>query len=139
MLLNFERGPMRSRIVLAVVYAITVIPLFDYFDGLYGGEPIHGDMTLIHTATAGAILFAIAFLASLLALRVGLVCGFAACILSWPFWGFHLIMFIWMAAGGALHHDWEEALASLVLLILSTVYTVVQLQLWFRASKKTPR
>src|SRR4051812_39162779 len=91
---HFKRGPIRSRIISAMVYAVTVIPFFDYFDGLYSGEPIRGDMTLIHTATAGAIVFAIASLTSFWAVPVGLVCGLAASTLSWPFWGLHLIMFV---------------------------------------------
>jgi hypothetical protein len=131
---------MRTRIASAAVYATTAFAFFGFFDGLYAGEPPRGDLTLIHIATAGAILFAVAFLASLVALNLGVGCGFAACVLSWPYWGGVILIrlpwknFPWKNIMDLLlpYSQWTDILASLLMLIISTAYTLVQLWL-FRA------
>ncbi|SPE43034.1 exported hypothetical protein [Candidatus Sulfopaludibacter sp. SbA3] len=69
---------MKRKALSAVVYAIPTFALAEYFDALYGGEPIIFNASLIRIATCGAALFAVACVLSLFSLRSGLICGMIA-------------------------------------------------------------
>ena len=76
---------MKHKVVSALVYGITALDFAEFFDSVYGAGPISPHhIALMHTAIAGAIVFALACLFSLFNLRIGVMCGLAACVLSWP-------------------------------------------------------
>lgn len=127
---------MKQKIISAVIYAATTLALAYFFDGLYGGEPITHHLGLIYAATAGAILFAVACVLSLLSLRFGTVCALAACILSWPLFSGNLftILSVWRSLFSILRHsNWGASLAAVVMLIISSIYSLSRLKLAFRA------
>lgn len=66
------------------MYAVTALTLAAFFDALYGAGPITRHLGPIHLAIAGTVLFAVACALSLFALRIGVVCGLAGAVLSWP-------------------------------------------------------
>ncbi len=126
---------MKQKIVSAFIYAVTTLALAYFFDGFYGGEPSTRHLGLIHAATAGAILFAVACVLSLFSLRLGTVCTLAACILSWPFFSGNLfaILSVWRSLFSILRYsNWGASLAAVVMLIISSAYSINQARLLFR-------
>jgi hypothetical protein len=118
---------MKRKVISAAVYAITAFAFLGYFDGLYGGEPIIYHLGLIHVATAGAILFAVASVLSLLNLKVGIACGIVATILSWPYFAIGIFAVPWSHPFGFVR--WPDTLTATFCLICSTYYSVDQLRL----------
>jgi hypothetical protein len=119
---------MKRKIISVAVYAITAFAFLGYFDGLYGGEPIIYHLRLIHVATAGAILFAVACVLSLFTPRAGIVCGIVAAILSWSNFAVELYWipwsnFLWFAKYR------PDALTAIFCLICSTYYSINQLRM----------
>src|SRR5436305_786544 len=86
---------MKNRPLSILLYAATAVCLGAFFDGLYGGEPIVRHLALIHVATAGAALFAVACLICFFTLRVGSICGLLACGLSWCYFGIEVAAVPW--------------------------------------------
>ena len=82
---------LRQRVPPALVYGITSLALWTWFDTLEGMEPGDGSWLLKHhslprLAIYGTILFAIATVISFVAPRVAAWTALSACILSWPYW-----------------------------------------------------
>jgi hypothetical protein len=128
---------MKQKIISVAIYAITTLALWGFFDGLYGGEPITRHLSLIHAATAGAILFAVACVLSSFSLRFGIACALAACILSWPFFAGELsaILRVWRSLFSVVHYSpWGDRLAAVLMLTISSIYSVVQL--WGRGIRR---
>jgi hypothetical protein len=128
---------MKQKIISLVIYAITTFALAGFFDGLYGGEPIPHRMWLIwvqiYAASAGTVLFAVACVLSPFSLRFGIACALAACLLSWPFFAGQLsaILSVWRSLFSTVHYPaWGDRLAAVLMLILSSIYSVVQLRGW---------
>jgi len=129
---------MRQKIASAVLYATTVLVLAIWFEDVDGMEPgpITGYFGLIQTAIGGMILLAIACLLSLLTERLTIVCGLVACILSWPYFGPLLFGAPWgrlasLIAGLPL---WRDEFAAIVMLVVSSVYSVAQLRSLLRGT-----
>jgi hypothetical protein len=119
---------MKRKIISAAVYAVTAFAFLGYFDGVYGGEPILYHLGLIHVATAGAILFAVATVLSLITLRAGIACGIVAATLSWPYFALELYWvpwsdFVWFAKYR------PDTLTAIFCLICSTYYSINRLRL----------
>ncbi len=119
---------MKRKMISAGVYAITAFAFFGYFDGLYGGEPIIYHLRLIHIATGGAILFAVACVLSLFNLRVGNACGIVAAILSWPYFAIELYWIPWSDLAGLAKYR-PDTLTAIFCLICSTYYSINRLRL----------
>src|SRR5271157_442627 len=125
-----------NKAVSVVIYAVTALALADFFDSLYGAGPVTHYFGLIHTAIAGAILFVVACVFSLFSLRIGIVIALAACILSWPFFAGELlaILRVLPVLFSLVHYSyWGARLASVLMLIVSSVYSLGRLRLMFRA------
>jgi hypothetical protein len=124
---------MKYKIVSALVYGITALDLANFFDSVYGAGPISSNyIGLTHVAIAGAILFAVACLLSLFNLRMGITCGLVACILSWPFFAgeLSLILGVWRGLFSVVGYAyWTARLASVWMLIVSSIYSLSQLRL----------
>ena len=132
--IDVRRVKMKKRILAAVVYVITAVALAGYFDGVYGGEPITRHLGLIHTATAGATLFAVACLLSLFTLRFGVICGLVASILAWPFFGPIMVAIPWGRILQMLPYArWADTLAAILMLTISSIYSLAQLRSLFRS------
>jgi hypothetical protein len=123
---------MRRKIPSAVIFAITVVAFAIWFEDVDGMEPgpITGYIGLIQTAIAGMILLSLACLLSLLTTRVAIVCGLFGCVLSWPYFGPLLFGTPWgrlasLIAGSSL---WRDEFAAIVLLMVTSVYSVAQLR-----------
>jgi hypothetical protein len=127
---------MKPRIISAIINAITTLAFAYYFDSLYGGGGVTSHLALIHTAIVGAILFAVACILSLLNLRFGIACSLVACFLSWPFFAGELSVILgdWQNLLSDLPYaNWKPKLAAVVMLIISSVYSVSRLRFSFRA------
>ncbi len=130
---------MKQKTVSVVIYAITALALAYYFDSLYGAGPVARHLELIHTAIAGAILFVVACVLSVFSLRFGTVCALAACVLWWPFFSSNLfaILSVWRSLFSILHHsNWEASLQSVLMLIISSIYSLSRLRLLLRAPRE---
>jgi hypothetical protein len=125
---------MKKRILSAVVYAITTLAVAGFFDGLYGSAPVTHHLGLIHTAIAGTILYASACLLSLFTLRFGVICGFLASILSWPFFGILVYAIPWRSLAPLLVESptWRDQFAAILMLIIATAFSLEQLWFLFR-------
>ena len=124
----------------AVVYAGTALAFARYVDALYGEHPALPHATLVYAVTAGALLYAIASLLSLFALRFAASCGLVASLLSWPLF--------WLLAGEVPWRqvrdilccsDWAELLTAFAALVASTICSFIQLLLSNRAAAALPR
>jgi hypothetical protein len=127
------------KIISAVIYAITVLAIANYFDCLSGAEPIphspRSTWVLIYAAAAGVILFTTACVLSIFRPRLGIICGLAASILSWPFFAreLWLILRLWHTLFSVIgYYYWDARLASVLMLIASSLYSLSQLRLLFR-------
>jgi hypothetical protein len=118
---------MKHRLVCTLIYAATTFCLGEFFDGLYGGEPIIYHLGLIHVATAGAVLFAVACVLSLFTLRFGIMCGLLAGILSWPYFAIQLSGVPWGNLIWFARYR-PDTLAAIVTLIASSLYSAVHLR-----------
>jgi hypothetical protein len=126
---------MKQKVISAVIYAVTTLALAAFFDGLYGGESLTRHLVLIHVATAGAVLFAVACVSCIFSPRFGIVCALAACILSWPFFSGNLfaILKVWRSLFSVVHYsNWGDSLAAVVTLIISSIYSLSRLPLLFQ-------
>ena len=125
---------MKRRIFSAVIYAITTLALAAFFDGLYRGEPIPRHLAPIYAATAGVALFAVASVLLLFSLRFGAICGLAANVLSWPYFGLQLVTIPWGHVLEVLPYArWAETYAAILVLIISSAYSVSHLRFLLRA------
>jgi hypothetical protein len=123
---------MKQRIPSPVIYLISALALVFYFDALYGG-PVTHRLGTIHAGIAGATLFVVACVLSLFSLRVGLVCGLAASILSWPYFGVLLFVFPWRGVPEILHYAmWGDTLSALLILIIASIYSLSKIGLSLR-------
>jgi hypothetical protein len=122
----------KQRIPSAAVYAITVLALAVWLEDVDGMEPgpITGFFGLIQMAIAGVILLAIACLVSLFAFRLGLVCGLAASVLSWPYFGRLLFAAPWDRLVGLMTGSplWRDQFAAILTLIITTTYSLYRLR-----------
>ena len=128
---------MKQKTISAVIYAATTLALAYYFDALYGGGAVTHHLGLIHIAIAGTILFAVACILSLFSLRLGVLCALAACILSWPFFSGNLyaILRVWRSLFSVVHYaNWGASLAAVLMLIISSIYSLGRLRLLFQAA-----
>jgi hypothetical protein len=124
---------MKQRLLAAIVYLSTAVAQAVFFDGLYGAGPVTHHLTLVHSAIAGAILFAIACPLSLFMSRFGILCGLTASILSWPFFGILLFATPWSSLVSLLVHsaDWRDHYTAIVMLIISSACSVSGLRSLF--------
>lgn len=125
---------MKQKIISAIVYAATSLAFADYFDAFFGAGPISYQWWLkwgvIYAAIVGAVLFAIAALVSLSKVRLGVGCALVACLLSWPFFASELaaILRVWRSVFHVVHYSmWGDRLAAVVMLIVSTIYSLGRL------------
>jgi hypothetical protein len=124
---------MKRKIISAVIYASTAFVLAEWFDALYGGEPLTDYVGLIHLATAGTVLFAAACILSLFTLRVGVVCGLAGGVLSWPYFAIPIPIIPWSKLVSILpYSNWLNVLTAILVLVVSSIYSVSQLRLLLR-------
>ena len=131
MLLN-SGGAMKWRILSAFIYAATAFALWNYFDGYYARDLSRVKAVyifLLHASTAGAWLFAISFALSLFRLRFGIGCGLAAGVLAWPYFCTLLPGIPWRHLIEVLpYSDWLAQYMSILMLIISSVYSMAQLR-----------
>jgi hypothetical protein len=128
---------MKWKVIAALVYAATTLSLWGFFDALYGSGPIIHHLGLIRSAISGAVLFAIACVISLFNLRTGIVCALVACLLCWPFFGGELsmILLVWRSLFSILGYSmWGDRLAAVLMLTLSSVYSLSRLRSLFQVS-----
>ena len=125
---------MKLKVISAAVYAITAFAFLGYFDGLYGGEPIIHYLGLIHVATAGAILLAVASVLSLITLRVGIACGIVAAILSWPDFAIELYRVPWSDFLRFAKYR-PDTPTAIFCLICSTYYSINRLRLLIQGDR----
>lgn len=124
-MLLIRKGKLKHRILSAAIYGITALVLARFFDSLYGSGPVTQQLTAIHTAIVGAILFAFAFVVSLFALRLGVICGLAACILSWPCLGRDMVAIPWRNAIEILPYArWADIFAAILALTISSIFSL---------------
>jgi hypothetical protein len=131
---------MKQKAVSVVIYAFTALALANFFDSLYGAGPITHYLWLIHTAIAGAILFVVATVFSVFSLRIGIACALAACVLSWPFFAGELsaLLGVWRSLFSVVHYSyWGARLESVLMLIISSFYSLGRLRLLFWAPNAT--
>jgi hypothetical protein len=133
-----SNGTIKRGILSAFIYAATTVALAGYLDGYYArdlGTATTGYLLLLHVSTAGACLFAISFVLSFFNLRFSIITALAASILAWPYFG---MLLPWIPWGHLIESlalsDWLDQYISILMLIVSTVYSVVQLRMSFRAS-----
>ena len=129
---------MEGRIQSSVIYAFATLVLANYFDGYYALD-LTGTrrlaLSLLHISTAGACLFAVAFVLSLFNLRSGIVCGLAASALAWPYFGMVLPQIPWRNLIDVLpYSDWLALYAAILILTVSTAHSVVRCRILFRAA-----
>ncbi len=125
---------MKQKILSAVIYATTALALAQFLDGLYAGEPITHHRALIHLAIAGTILFAAACILSLFTLRVGVVCGLAGGILSWPCFAVGMTAIPWRSVVSIFSYsNWSFVLTSILALVVSSAYSVNRLRVLLRS------
>ena len=120
---------MAQKLLAALVYGVTGVSFGSFFEALYAGEPIAFHLTLIHLATAGAVLFAVACFVCLFSLRLGGVLGVFARLFSWPFLGIELAAFPWRNLIWAVHYR-PETLSALVTLTLSSICSMARISLF---------
>lgn len=121
---------MKRRILSVLIYATTAFALAEFLDGLYGAGPVTHHLALIHLAIAGTILFAAACILSLFTLRVGVVCGLGGVVLSWPYFALQMPAIPWGSLISILPHaNWVDLLTAILVLVVSSVYSVNQLQI----------
>src|ERR1700722_9692415 len=89
---------MKKRIISTAIYVSTALALWNIFDIRDGLEPPKVPPTvlmkhLFQISIAGIILFAVAAILSAFALRFGVGCAAAACVLSWPQWSIDFFEF----------------------------------------------
>jgi hypothetical protein len=126
---------MKRKIISAIVYAATSVALAGFFDALYGAGPVTRYLALIHLAIAGTVLFAVACVLSLFTLRVGVVCGLAGSVLSWPYFAIQISTIPWGSTVSILSHaNWQDVLTAILALVVSSVYSVNRLRLSLRGS-----
>ncbi|MGB9105850.1 MAG: hypothetical protein WCC59_13900 [Terriglobales bacterium] len=136
--IDFGEIDMTRKLIPAVVYAATAFAFAGFIDGLYGGEPITHHLGLIHVATAGAILFAVACVLSLFTPRVGVVCALVGGVLSWPYFAIQVFAIPWGSIVSILPYaNWQDLLTAILALVVSSVYSVNQLRLLFRGRNDT--
>jgi hypothetical protein len=124
---------MKRKILSVVIYVTTAFALAEFFDGLYGAGPVTLHLGLIHLAIAGTILFAVACILSLFTLRVGVVCGIAGGVLSWPYFAIQLPTIPWGSLVSILPHaNWVDLMIAILVLVVSSVYSVNQLRMLLR-------
>src|ERR1700722_15574815 len=92
MCFRYPKETVRQKILSAVIYLITAVCLWNYFDILDGLEPPRHPPSAItlqlwHLAIVGGILFGIASIVSIFSHRGALICGLGACLMSWPHFG----------------------------------------------------
>ena len=126
---------MKQKIASVIAYSFTALDVANFFDSLYGAGPVTRHLGLIHAAIVGAVLFAVASVLSLFSVRIGIVCALAACILSWPFFAGELfaILMVWRSLFSVVRYSyWGARLASVFMLIVSTIYSLGGLRLLFQ-------
>lgn len=126
---------MNQKILSSVIYALTAFTLWGRLEVFYG-EPITHPLfvAMVHATSGGAILFVIAFVMSFFSVRLGVFCGLAAIILSVPFLFVEVGIFPWRHLIEDLGYNfWADTLAAIIMLIISSAYTLAQLRLWYRA------
>jgi hypothetical protein len=127
---------MKLKFVPAALYATTAFSVAADLDSLYGAGPLTNSPTRIHLAVAGAALFALAFLLSLVKLRLGIVCGFIAGIVSWPLVGIEMAVIPWTSLPGVLPlAHWSDILAAVLMLTVSSAYSLVQARFLFATAE----
>lgn len=121
---------MKRKIISAVVYAASAYALAEFFDGLLGGEPFTGPVPkLIYLAIAGTVLFFLACILSLFSWRVGVFCGSAGGVLSWPCFAVSLPAIPWGSLFSILpYSNWSNLLMAILTLVVSTTYSLNQLR-----------
>ena len=124
---------MKRKILSLVIYVTTAFALAEFFDGLYGAGPVTHRLGLIHLAIAGTILFAAACILSLFTLRVGVVCGIAGGVLSWPYFAIQMPTIPWGRLASIFPHAHSvDLLIAILVLVVSSVYSVNQLRMLLR-------
>jgi hypothetical protein len=132
-------GGMRQKGVAAIVYGATAIALALFFDGLYAEGPTRG-LGLIHAATVGCVLFAVACLLSFFTLRSAVAGAITAGILSWPLFGPALRTTPWHRVFSIVRYsNWQDLLAAILTLAISSVYSIIQLRSLLRGRNAAGR
>lgn len=114
---------MKPKIILAVMYALTTMSVAVVLEAIYYGEPITHHQLFLYAATVGSVCFAAAGVMSFIKLRIGLIIGFVAIVLSWPYFvlegeGISWRNLVWFA-------QFRTAmLAAISCLIISTLYSL---------------
>ena len=127
---------MKKRILTACMYLLAAIAVAEYFDALYGGGPVTKHLGVVHAGIASAAVLAVGCLLSLFKLELGAGCGLIGCSLAWPYFRHILISFPWTKLFEVLPYAmWADSLAALVVLIVASIYSVVQTYSWVRARR----
>jgi hypothetical protein len=84
----------------ALLYALTALAILNYFEILDGLQPSNHPPSaivthLFHVAVAGAVVFGISSVVSIFSSHLSVRSGFAASLLSWPYWGHEMVTFPW--------------------------------------------
>jgi hypothetical protein len=119
----------KQKLVPAIVYVTSGFCLFEYIDFLSGMEPPINH--ILYILIAGAALFGIASTLSFFTLRGATMFALSAAVVSWPF--------LWRQFGMTFGRNWLWLLTyypitsmAVSSLIVSSVYAVFQLTLFFR-------
>lgn len=127
---------MKLKLVPAVLYATTAFSTAVDLDSLYGAAPVTHALMRVHLAIAGAALFAVAFLLSLITPRFGIVCGVLASVMSWPYVGSEMVAIPWAKLTDVLPNArFAPQVAAVLMLTLSSAYSLVQARFLFRTSR----
>jgi hypothetical protein len=131
---------MKRKVILALIYAATALTLLGFFDALYGAGPVTHHLGLIRCGLGGAVLFAIACVISPFNARFGIVCALAASVLCWPFFAgeLSLILHAGLSVLSEVRYAmWGDRLAAVLMLTISSVYSLSRLRLLLRERSVT--
>jgi hypothetical protein len=126
---------MKQKLVAVAVYLVTSLALALYFESLFGAGPVTLRPQLL-IGIVGAILFVPALVLSIFELRLGVMCGLAASALSWSCLGDVLVSIPWESILRILPYArWADILVAIVMLIISSIYSLAQLRLFFKTQR----
>ena len=114
---------MKEKIILSVIYGLTTVSIGLVLEALYSGEPITRSQLFVYAATIGLICFAAAAVASFVKLRIGLILGLVAIMMSWPYFVLEWARMPWKNLVWFAQFRTGTLLA-ISLLVISTLYSL---------------
>jgi len=120
---------MRHRIITATLFAAAAISTANWIDWALDPIQPYGHPFLLKVALAGSLLFLIACLLAVFANRYAALAGYAAMLLSWPYFALLGVSmpwknFFWLAR---IHEHGAAQVIAIVTLLAATIYSSPQL------------